>query len=59
MKFDLSLFPTIGKWLFDTAISIYEAFEFDFGDFTINGWWLLVGVAIVFIVIWLVGRILE
>lgn len=59
MSFDLSLFPTIGKWLFDTAINIYKSLEFNFGDLTINGWWFLIGIAIVFIVIWLVGRILE
>lgn len=59
MKFDLSLFPQIGKFLFDTGVAIYESLEFDFGGFTVNGWWLIIGIAITCIVIWLIGRILE
>lgn len=59
MSFDLSLFSKIGKFLFDCGVNIYKSFNFNFGDFTLNGWVLLLGVAVVFIVIWLIGRISE
>lgn len=59
MTFDLSIFPQIGKWLFDTAVSVYKAIEFDFGGFTINGWVLIISVAVACLVIWLLGRILS
>lgn len=59
MSFDLSIFPTVGKWLFDTAVNIFKLLEFDFGDFTLNGWIILIGVAVCFIVFWLVGRLAE
>lgn len=59
MNIDVSLFKDIGAFLFNTAIGIYEALNFDFGGFTVNGWVLLVGVAVVFIVIWFLARIFE
>lgn len=59
MKFDVSLFPQIGKFLFDTAVSLYEGLEFNFGSFTVNGWWFLIGMAIFYIIVWLIGRISE
>ena len=59
MSFDLSLFPQIGKFLFDTGVKIYQALVFDFGNFTLNGWVLLIGLAVIFIVIWFIGRISE
>ncbi len=59
MKFDVSLFPTIGKFLFDTAVNIYKSLEFDFGGFTVNGWWFLVGFAVTCLIVWLVGRIVN
>lgn len=59
MNFDLSFFPTIGKWLFDTGVKIFKLLEFDFGDFTLNGWIILIGCAVACIIFWLVGRCLE
>lgn len=59
MNFDLSLFPTIGKWLFDIGVKIFKLLEFDFGNFTLNGWVILIGIAVSCIIFWLVGRILE
>lgn len=59
MSIDLSLFPTIGKWLFDTGVKIFKLLEFDFGDFTLNGWFILLGCAVACIIFWLVGRILD
>lgn len=59
MRFDLSIFPKMGKWLFDNAIKLYKALDFDFGGFVLNGWLLLVGLAIIGIIIWFIGRISE
>lgn len=59
MSFDVSLFAQIGKFLLDTAMNIYKSLEFDFESFTLNGWWFIIGIAIAYLVIWLVGRILE
>lgn len=59
MSFDVSFFAQIGKFLLDTAMNIYKSLEFDFGSFTVNGWWFIIGIAIAYLIIWLVGRILE
>lgn len=59
MSIDVSLFKDIGAFLFNTAINIYKSLDFDFGEFTVNGWVLLVGLAVVSIVIWFFSRILE
>ncbi len=59
MSFDLSQFATVGKWLFDTAKTVFYSFEFNFGDFTLNGWVLLIGVCIVLIVAWFLGKIFD
>lgn len=59
MSFDLSFFPKIGKWLFDTGVKIYKLLEFKFGDFTLNGWIILLGIAVCCIIFWLIGRILD
>lgn len=59
MQFDLSFFPQIGKWIFDIGVMIYKLLEFNFGDFTLNGWIILLGIAVFSLVVWLIGRILE
>lgn len=59
MNIDVSLFPKIGKFLLDTAMNIYKSLEFDFGGFTVNGWWFIIGIAVTYLIIWLVVRILE
>lgn len=59
MSFDLSLFPKIGKWLFDTGIRIFKLLEFNFGDYTLNGWVILLGFAVFCIIAYFVGRIGE
>ena len=59
MTFDLSFFADFGKLLFDAAVNLYKSFNFSFGSFTVNGWVLLVGIAIVCIIIYFVGRILQ
>lgn len=59
MTFDLSIFPQIGAFLFGIGKSIYESLIFDFGDFQLNGWIFLLGIAIVCIIIYLVRRLAE
>ena len=59
MSFDLSIFPTVGKFLIDTAVKVYQSLNFKFGDYTLNGWVILLGVAIVCIIIGLIARALE
>lgn len=59
MSFDLSFFPKVGKMIFDFGVKVYTMLDFNFGDFTINGWVLLVSIAIFCVVVWLVRRILE
>lgn len=59
MTFDLSSFGDFGAWLFQTGKAIYESLIFDFGDFQINGWFFLLGLAILAIVIFLCARLFE
>lgn len=59
MNFDLSIFPTIGKFLFDIGVKIYKALDFNFGSFTVNGWVLLIGIAVFCIVLHFISRILD
>lgn len=59
MSFDLSQFPTIGKFIIDTGVNIYKSLEFNFGDFSFNGWNFLLGIAILGMVLWFLGRIFE
>ena len=56
---DLSLFADIGKWLFDTGCQIFNCLNFDFGGVTVNGFGLLLGLAIFCIVIFCISRIME
>ena len=59
MTFDVSKFSEIGAWLFQTGKSIFESFNFNFGDFTLNGWAILIGVAIFCIVCFIIRRLSE
>lgn len=59
MHFDLSEFTTVGKWLFDTGINFFKSFEFDFVGYTVNGFALIIGFAIVCIVGWFLGKIFD
>lgn len=59
MNIDMSLFPEVGKFIIDTAVNIYKSLEFNFGEYTINGWWIIIGVAITYVICWLLGRILD
>ena len=59
MTFDLSKFAEIGAFLFSSAKSLYQSLIFDFGDFTLNGWAILLGIAIFFIVINFLARLFE
>lgn len=57
VEFDLSCFVDIGKWLFETGKSVFELANFNFGDYTINGWSLLLGIAILSVLAWFLGKI--
>ena len=45
--------------LFDWGYQVFNMFTFDLGDFTVNGWALLFGSAIAFIVIDLIARAFD
>lgn len=59
IEFDLTLFPKIGQWLFSFAKDLFEGFSFNFGSYTLNGWVILLGVAILLIIAWFLGRIFQ
>ncbi len=59
MRFDLSQFSRFGSWLWGMATDLYQMLEFDFGDFSFNGWVLLIGLAVFSIVVYLLGRLAE
>lgn len=59
IHFDLTFFPVFAAWLFDTGKSIFEMFQFDFFEYTLNGWSILIGVAIFSMVVYFLGRILQ
>lgn len=51
VTFDLSFFADFGSWLFGAAKQLYSLLNFNFGDFTVNGWWLIIGTAAICIVV--------
>ncbi len=59
MKFDLSFFGDFGAWLWGMVKKLYQLLEFDFGEYSFNGWTLLIGVAVFSIIIILLGRLAE
>lgn len=59
MTFDLSKFAEIGLFLFSSAKALYQSLNFNFGDFTLNGWSILLGCAILFIVVNFVARLFD
>ncbi len=59
VHFDMSNFVTICTWLFNTGKTVFEMLNFVFFGYTLNGWVILIGVAVVFLVIRFFARILE
>ena len=59
VHFDMSNFVTICTWLFNTGKTVFDMLNFDFFGYTLNGWVILIGVAVVFLVIRFFARILE
>lgn len=59
MRFDLSQFGRFCSWLWGMVKEFYSMLEFDFGEYSFNGWVLLIGVAVFSIVVYLVGRLAE
>lgn len=59
MSFDLSCFPEVFKTLFDGVVNFFKSLHFDFGSYSISGWAVLLGVAIVSLIIYMIGRLLQ
>lgn len=59
VHFDLSDFAAVCAWLFETGKNVFEMLNFDFFGYTLNGWVILIGVAIFLLVIKFLARILE
>ena len=59
IHFDLTMFPLFCAWLFETGKRIFEMLNFDFLGYTLNGWSLMIGLAIVFMVVKFIARILQ
>lgn len=59
IHFDLSSFSVISAWLFEVGKYIFELLQFDFFGYTLNGWAILIGVAIVLMVVNFIARILQ
>lgn len=59
VHFDLSMFTTMAAQLFSWGKQIFEMLNFDFVGYTLNGWVILVGVAVVLMVVNFVARILQ
>ena len=56
IHFDLSSFVTICTSLFSIGKGIFEMLNFDFFGYTLNGWAILIGTAIVLIVVNFIAR---
>ena len=52
-------FSEVTAALFDWGYNIFNMFNFDLGDFTVNGWALLFGSAIAFIIVDLIARAFD
>lgn len=59
IHFDLSSFVIICTSLFGIGKSIFEMLNFDFYGYTLNGWVILVGVAVFLMVINFIARALD
>lgn len=59
IHFDLSMFPAFAAWLFSVGHYVFELLEFDFLGYTLNGWTILIGLAVFSIILHFIGRILE
>lgn len=59
MEFDVSNFVEIGRFLFSSAVELYQSLNFNFGDFTLNGWVIMLGSVIVIMVAKFIARLFE
>lgn len=59
MEFDVSFFSDFGAWLFATGKQVFESMNFNFGEYTINGFLILLGCAILVLVGLVLARILR
>lgn len=59
MDFNVSSFAEIGAFLLNVGRYLFAMLNFNFGEFTINGFVLLIGIAVFSIVVWFIGRISD
>lgn len=59
MTFDVSKFAEIGAFLFSSVKSLYQMLNFNFGNFTLNGWALLLGCAVFIMVVKFIARLFD
>ena len=59
VHFDLSFFPTVAAWLFSMGQYVFEMLQFHFLGYTLNGWTILIGLAVFSIICYFIRRILE
>lgn len=59
MEFDVSNFSVFGSWLFAIGKQVFESMNFNFGEYTINGFLILLGCALVVLVGFVIARILR
>lgn len=59
VHFDLSNFTSIAAYLFSLGKTVFEMLNFDFFGYSLNGWVILIGCAIVFMVVNFIARILQ
>ena len=59
VHFDLSMFTTVAAALFGWGRQIFEMLYFDFFGYSLNGWAILIGVAILLMVVNFVARLFQ
>lgn len=59
IHFDLSNFFSFCSDMFGFGKQIFEMLNFDFLGYSLNGWSILIGIAIFFMVVNFVARILQ
>lgn len=59
MTFDVSKFAEIGAFLFNSVKALYQMLNFNFGDFTLNGWALLLGCVVFIMVVRFIARLFD
>lgn len=59
MDFDVTMFAEIGRWIFNTGMYVFSLFNFNFGDYELNGLAIIIGSAVFGIICFLFGRLSD